>query len=266
MLDTVTATQFNRVMNVGRNSPLLLECVRADGSFVEVVTKLSNSECGVGGLLCEAWSSVLAADLALPVPEPFVVSIQNDFIESLEDAQVKARLTQCDPCAFGSQLVTEGYSAWNEGMPVSKMLMESAADIFCFDALILNADRLPRNPNCLCNGKGFLIFDHDLAFRGLEVLGTFLQPYPWTAHAQQTLITGNGAHLFACALRHSQQQLIRLQEAWRTIAPERLVEYAGAMPASWTTVSDISDRIHSYLSELADNFVAGFEEVRRVLS
>ena len=74
MLTPVTATTFHRPMGVGKTAPSLVTCVSADGSEVELVVKFAGGcEAGIGSLLREAVAALMAADLDLPVPEPFLV-------------------------------------------------------------------------------------------------------------------------------------------------------------------------------------------------
>ena len=76
MLDMVIAVRFDRRMGTGKTKPMLLACTAPDGSDVEVVAKVSaGCERGVGGLVAEAIAAMLAADLDLPVPEPFLVRL-----------------------------------------------------------------------------------------------------------------------------------------------------------------------------------------------
>lgn len=45
-----------------------------------------------------------------------------------------------------------------------------AAEVFLFDAIIVNADRRPANPNCLTSGNEIAIFDHELSFSQAQEL------------------------------------------------------------------------------------------------
>src|SRR5277367_1859153 len=104
MLSTVSATGFLRVLETGRNAPLLLECENSDGGVVEVVTKLSRAECGLGGLIREAVSAAFAADLNLPVPEPFLVELSDEFIGAFPEGHrhTRDRVRSSNVFGFGS--------------------------------------------------------------------------------------------------------------------------------------------------------------------
>ena len=46
---------------------------------------------------------MLAADLDLPVPEPFIVTVEADFIQAIPDATAKAQALNSPRVAFGSK-------------------------------------------------------------------------------------------------------------------------------------------------------------------
>lgn len=97
----------------------------------------------------EAIAAMLATDLDLPVPEPFLVALEPEFIAGLPDEIVATMARRSSPLAFGSQHLPPGYTSWPVGKAIPKEALATAAEIFAFDALIVNDDRRPENPNCL---------------------------------------------------------------------------------------------------------------------
>lgn len=163
MLDLITANRFDRRMGSGKTKPLLLSCVAANGNEVEAVTKVSaGCERGVGGLVAEAITAMLAVDLDLPSPEPFLVQLDRDFIETWPDTDAQALAKKSAAIGFGSKKLPNGFTTWPIDNAIPPHLRVTAAEIFAFDALTLNDDRRPNNPNCLCDGSDFAIFDHEL--------------------------------------------------------------------------------------------------------
>lgn len=160
MLETVEAVRFVKELGSGRNLPWLLEAERASGEVVEVVAKLGTAECGVGGLIREAYSSMLAADLGLPVSEPFVVTLGPEFVEELTVAQ-RARCAGQKTC-FGCLFVPNMMQV-QPGLGLPAYLLDVAGQTLAFDAGVLNADRLLSKPNCLTNGSSLLLIDHELS-------------------------------------------------------------------------------------------------------
>jgi hypothetical protein len=150
MLSHVTAVRFDGRVQSGRTAPCRLTCEAEDGAEVEVVAKLSDGcDRKVTALVMEAIAALLAADLDLPVPEPFLVALEPEFIAGLPDATVAAMARRSSPLAFGSKHLPPGYTSWPVGKSIPKDALAMAAEIFAFDALIGNDDRRPVNPNCL---------------------------------------------------------------------------------------------------------------------
>lgn len=258
MLDLVTAVRFDKRMGSGKTKPILLACADGDGNEVEVVTKLSAGlERGLGGLVAEAIAAMLAADLDLPVPEPFLVRMDRDFVAGLPDAEIRTLASHSAPVAFGSKKLPPGFSTWPIEKAVPRNLRNAAAEIFAFDALIQNADRRAGNPNCLCDGKSFAVFDHELAFVTEGIIGW--RP-PWEAGALE-----HYRHLFKDSLRGGEINLGRLAGAWEAITDVRLAEYQSALPLEWLADGGVTQNVLGYISNVRDNIQSAMAEIVRVL-
>src|SRR5258708_10923929 len=144
MLAPVTGTYFHRPMGVGKTAPSLVTCVHADGSEVELVVKFADGcEGGTGSLLREAVAALMAADLDLPVPEPFLVNLQADFVATIPDTDERYRLAKRHAAAslgwnFGSKKLPPGFSAILKGQTLPLALLPAAAEILAFDTFISN--------------------------------------------------------------------------------------------------------------------------------
>jgi hypothetical protein len=158
MLTPLTATYFHRPMGVGRTAPALVTCVHADGSEVELVVKLAGGcEGGTGALLREAVAALMAADLDLPVPEPFLVNLGAEFVATIPDTDERYRLAKQHAAAslgwnYGSKKLPAGFSTILKGQSLPQALMPAAAEILAFDTFTANPDRTVQNPNCQSNG------------------------------------------------------------------------------------------------------------------
>ena len=107
MLNVVSAERFVKVMGSGRTKPCLIECENDDGSKVELVVKYSKGLIErEKNLAIEAVVAMLAADLDLPIPEPFIVEISSEFIDIIDNEDIKNALRQSCHLAFGSRLQT----------------------------------------------------------------------------------------------------------------------------------------------------------------
>jgi len=257
MLEQVQAVRFIEELSSGRNRPWLIEAERWDGEIVEVVAKLGSAECGPGGLVREAYSAMLAADLGLPISEPFVVELLPDFVANLEPTQKYRANGQS--LAFGSAFAPNMFSI-QQNLAMASHLQKQATEAFTFDAGIINSDRLVTKPNCLTDGTSILLIDHELSLN-LHGRGGFLFRDPWTPGALLTMTSGTSEHLFYSKVRASGElsygsviQALCAQLAG--ISPSRIDEYRDAVPAEWDKDA-VAEGISEFLKELivkADEF------------
>ena len=242
--------------------PVRLACETGVREEIEAVAKLSAScDRGATALVAEAIAAMLAADLDLPVPEPFLVRLEQDFVDAIADPEVEAIARRSSPIAFGSKKLPPGYTTWPVGKAVPREAVPVAAEVFAFDALIANADRRPDNPNCLFLGDNLAIIDHELAFITEGVIGW--RP-PWQVGALDAL-RRTQSHLFTEQLRGKALSFDRLAGAWAAVTDARLAEYRAALPVEWNAASDSADAALSHVAAVRDNLDMALQEVARVL-
>lgn len=228
-----------------------------------MVAKLSaGCDRGVGALAMEAIAGILAADLDLPVPEPFLVSLEHDFVAGIPDATVADIANRSSSIAFGSKHLPPGYTSWPVGKAIPKDVIQVAAEIFAFDALIVNDDRRPNNPNCLFSGNSLAIYDHEMAFFMNGIIGW--HP-PWQIGALESY-RHPGRHLFSDQLRGRPLNLDRLKGAWLAITNNRLEVYRTALPPEWHDARISCDQALNHIGQVRDNIDLALGEIRRVLS
>lgn len=163
MLSQVTAVNFIGAVGNGRTKPVRLEALAEDGTYVELVAKFSaGCDRGVTSLAVEAICAALAADLDLPIPEPFIVEVEPDFLFVVPDPEIRDILQASCPLGFGSRHLPSGFLTWPGYSQVHEASRATALAVYVFDCLIQNIDRSPKNPNCLTDGKEFGIFDHEI--------------------------------------------------------------------------------------------------------
>jgi hypothetical protein len=263
MLARLVAQRFDKRMGSGRTWPCLLACDVGGDSDIEVVAKFSaGCDRGIGGLVAEALGAMLAADLDLPVPEPYLVVFDGDFVDTIpaEQAAVAERLRRSARIAFGSKKLPPGFSVFPSGKTVPVASRQQAAEIFAFDCLVANPDRRPNNPNLLYDGRSFAIFDHELAFMTEGIIGW--QP-PWAAGSLQ--ISGH-THILFTALSGRAIDLSRLQGAWEALSDSRFAEYEAVLPPEWQDDNGVAAGILAYLHNVRDNIRPALAEVVRVLA
>jgi len=249
VLESVRATRFLKRMTTGRNAPVLLETERSNGDFVEVVVKLPSAECGPGGLVREAICSMLAADLGLPIAEPFVVEFDQDFVDSISSSEEKVRF-KAGSSGFGCTHVV-GMHIYPVAQALPLKLVDTASDAFTFDGGVLNPDRLKIRPNCLTDGNSLLLIDHESA---LNVYGRgFLVIDPWTKDALKPLTKDDTEHLFFRGLHGQKHTNDKIIEALAAVPAARVDSYMKAVPNEWDADWSIRKDISGYLTDLVAN-------------
>jgi hypothetical protein len=262
MLELVTATRFDRRMSNGKTKPALMSCERTNGTDVEAVVKFSGGcERGVAGLVIEAVVAMLAADLALPVPEPLLVQMQPQLVDLIPDIEVQALARRSSVVAFGSCLLPPSFSVWIHSRTIPHQLQQQALEIFAFDALLMNADRRPLNPNCQSNGSTFAIFDHELCF-----VAPLFRPMPWEPGALEYLRATGAGHLFQASLHGTSLNLDRFAGAVEAVTPARLEEYVAALPQEWNSANEAAVAATQHVAAMRANIEPAISEVIRVLS
>lgn len=262
MFDTVEAIRFDRVMSVGRTRPILLACERSSSQEVEVIAKFSVG-CSIGGLIREAITAMLAKDLGLPVPEPFLVRLSAEFIASIQDKSLVDFLKAGSPFGFGSSRLPNGFATWI--VPPGKIRPEldlAALEIMALDCWLTNPDRRQSNHNLLTNGNEFSIFDHELAL--MTNLNLFWRE-PWLSDA----LMGSQPpldHVFYPLLRgRATYALDSLCSRMAAITDARIEEYVDAIPPEWSALDDTASVAKAFIIALRDNVLPAANELKKAL-
>lgn len=261
MISTVRATTFLKVLRSGRTKPCLMLCEDDAGTQFEMVVKLrAGMDSGTTGLTCELLASLLASDLDLIVPRPFIVVVDSDFYEAIPDGKPAELFRKSQGFNFGTQYLKAGYTTWPQERSIPSSVMQMAADIFAFDLMIQNPDRRQDNPNILRKGDDLVIFDHEMVFSFLYAIGQ--AQYPWDNPGVGFLMD----HVFFGGLRGRELSWERMQGALEAIDDRRLGMYAEAVPASWREHGkDVSIQILRYIDNVRDDSDLLFRKLREVL-
>ncbi|OLP45315.1 hypothetical protein BJF95_18585 [Rhizobium oryziradicis] len=251
-----------RSMTNGKTGPALINCQRQNGDDVEVVTKCSaGCEQKETSLAAEVIGACLAADLGLPVLEPFLVELDPDFVASVPDAVHRNKMEASNSVAFGSKHITGQYSAWTNGNLIYTALLQTAAAVFTFDGIIQNPDRRDGNPNCLVRGDEIRIIDHELAFAHELIL---FWKAPWTIGGLQNFETP-GSHIFRSGLKGKQIDYSQIRAAWEGLSDDRISAYGSAVPPEWTSATKSVASALQLIKDARDNIEACITEIKRVL-
>lgn len=263
MLEVVEAVRFDRAMATGKTRPVLLACERPTGEEVEVVAKFSyGCNNSPEALVREAIAGCFAVSLGLPMPEPFLVRVDEEFINTIPDAAVAEYLRKSIPIGFGTRKLPEGFNVWSTKAKLANGLMQQAIEIMAFDAFVTNADRRPENPNLLCDGRSFAIFDHEMAF--MAELNMFWSA-PWIAGALNPPYSPKAHILFASLTQPVDVDLQRFVDSLVSINDDQISAYAQALPAEWVGDPAAAQRAVTLIRDLRDNAADAVNEFKRAL-
>ena len=258
MIQHLTAVQFTRFMASGRTSPALCMCENESGiSAGEYVLKLRGFVQQTGSLR-ELVGNKLASHFGLLSPEPALITLEQALANLIAGAdQSKADLIKGSVgLNFGSKVVT-GFSTWPVDRRIPDAMLQSAVNIFAFDALVQNPDRMYRNPNLLANGDNVLIFDHEIAFSFL--LDIFPSPTPWLLDRQQHLTN----HVFYRQLKTKEIDLKDFTSCLIALSDAALDQILADVPPEWN--NEDGPKIGQHLGVMRDHAEEFAEEVRRFL-
>ncbi len=221
-LRTVTATRYVMALREGGSLPGLVEA-DDDGMYV---MKFRGAGQGTAALVAEVVAGELARALGMPVPELVVACLESELARAEPDPEVQ-ELAQA---SVGANL---GVDFLPGALPFTAAAAASldpagAADIVWFDALVMNVDRTPRNPNMLAwHGRTWLI-DHGAAFYhqhgGAPLALHARAPFPYVRDhvllAQAGPIVDADARLAQIAERAVADSVARVPSQWLGEAPE----------------------------------------------
>ncbi len=210
----------------------------------------------------EAIAACLAADLALPVPEPYLVEVPQEIIPFVEDTEVEDLLQASNPIAFGST-TKQGFSVWTSGHHVTNALKLVASGILLFDAIIQNRDRHTGNPNCLVRGDDLAIIDHELAFtHGMTVNWQA----PWVQDGMSDLVLPN-THIFVQELKGGETiDFEPIRNRWNNLPNIRLQEYGRSIPQEWATAHEDVSAALDLIGDAKNNIDGCIRELERILA
>ena len=155
VLRTVTATRYVTPLREGGSMPGLVEA-DDDGLYV---LKFRGAGQGTKALAAELVAGEAARELGLPVPELVFVELDPALGAAEPDPEIQELIAASGGRNLGMDFLP-GALPFTPKLPPEA---ELAADVVWFDALVLNVDRTPRNPNLLRWHHGLWLIDHGAA-------------------------------------------------------------------------------------------------------
>lgn len=154
-MKTLTGVRYALPLREGGSLPAVVE---TDDAALYVV-KFRGAGQGQRALIAEAIAAEIGLALDLPVPQPAIIELADEFGRSEPDMEIQDILRGSVGLNFGLAYLP-GALAFDPAVDGALIGPELAADIVWFDALITNVDRTVRNTNILVwDGRPWLI-DH----------------------------------------------------------------------------------------------------------
>jgi len=210
-------------------------------------------------LVSEIIAAQFANDLDLIIPESTLLEISTEFAATVPNAEIAGIMKRSIGWNFATKKLPVSYNMVLPGKTLSIDLRKTAAEIFAFDAMIQNPDRITTNPNCLTNGIDLVILDHELAFSFL--LDILPQKPPWEGGKLKFLKN----HVFFEALSKTKLNFDRLAGAVEAITNEQIRSYADAVPSEWPGGKDAAAQILDYILPMKQNMLPTLEAIQRIL-
>ncbi len=182
MVRTVTATRYVTPLREGGSVPALVE---ADDDGLYVV-KLLGAGHGRKALVAELVCGEIGRALGLPVPDLVLVELDPALARSEPDEEIHDLLERSAGTNVGLDFLPGSLPFAPRVPPAPDP--DLAAAIVWFDALVMNIDRTPRNPNLLVWHRRLHLIDHG---SGLFIHHTWREP---DAHARRPF-EGIGQHV-----------------------------------------------------------------------
>lgn len=263
-LPQIEATMSAKVMDSGTTKPMLIKGIDVDkGSRDQYIVKFVNSTrmtpSACARELLGAW---IGTELGLNMIEPVLVNVSQEFVDTLRGKDGFTAAQNSLGLNFGSKYVA-GYSETIVGRPIPNSIDNTfLKDIFAFDMFISNADRGAGKPNLLCNGRDFLLFDHELAFSFIYSLPFLRNKTPWIfGDAERDLYK---KHFFYNYLKGTNVDFEAFTEQFKSINEQFWSKAFNLIPISWQ--SDELTTIKDYLKLISDNHKTFAEQLKLILT
>jgi len=181
----------------GATKPLVVECEYTDEDIPIRKTLLVKAS-GLPqifslNLYCETLGNLLAREFGIETPEPFIVRIDENFVQATRKTLWEESITLKVGLSVGCEYFSQGFTAVKSNLFFTKEKLEQAVMIYGFDLITQNPDRRETNPNCAIKGDKIIAFDFEKSLSFLfNVIGKGIQPW----EVSKLNLSGNDRHVF----------------------------------------------------------------------
>jgi hypothetical protein len=247
----LTAVHLHRFLSSGRNRPAIFGCIDAEGKPAgDYVVKLCGAmDTGVQAAANELIASLLAEHFGLLRPKPAIVRLDPDLVKwlAINRPDIAELLNRSVGLNFATELII-GAAEWPPGRTLPDTMVDPAACIFAFDALISNDDRRynnPNGPNVLIRGDDIFVIDHEAAFSFVYLVPS--SGPSWAVRNRRSL----SDHVFYLQLRKHPIDLYGFTARLAELGSAKLAEIINHLPAEWR--HDRLGQISAHLQSARDH-------------
>ena len=162
----LAATRYVTPLREGGSLPAILDTAALPGTDEAAgglfVAKFRGAGQGARALIAELVVGQIAGRLGLPMPDLALIDLDAAFGRSEPDEEIQDLLQNSRGLNVGLRYL-DGAFGYDPVAMAELVAPELAAAIVWLDALTLNVDRTPRNPNLLVHGRKLWLIDHGAA-------------------------------------------------------------------------------------------------------
>lgn len=244
---------INRIVSfeTGTTKPMLINGINTStGCKSEYVVKYIKSQRMSSEASCrEIIGSFIAKELDFHVPDPVLIEIDNNFVDTLIGNSSYQVASESIGINFGCKYITGIIQFINDEM-INSDLLRQAADIFAFDIFTSNPDRRKDKPNMVTEGKRILIFDHELAFSFVFLL--IRSKTPWIIEESELIWIKK--HYFYQALKNKECDFSNFVNKLSSLNENFWATVNVNIPEDWKTEQ------YTKIKEHLDSIIANKEE------
>ncbi|MET3653976.1 HipA family kinase [Dyella japonica] len=262
-MNEATMVGYIGTLESGRTKPILIEAVRADGAHVQLVAKLTGRQLDKGALTRELVAANLARRLGLETPTPYLLHLPDNYREMSLPSDVEAAIEGGYFPTFATEYLPK-LIAFVPDRKLHEMHLQKAAEIFTFDALVVNRDRSEHgNVNCLTDSNRFVLIDHETALDA-QLIGSSIYIEPWKPAAlgpMRSIVK----HIFYDSLSGEGVDFTPIRKKWMQISLADVDAILHDVPVGWRGAERGDAAIRQYLSDLLSNMSAALDTVEEFL-
>lgn len=271
MIETWEAQRFEKVLEVGRTRPLVVDCAyyppassdeeantsaRPPDHRLMVVKSLGHPEVTEISLFSEVFGNVLARELGVATPTPALVNLSPEFVDAVGPLVAGYGVALTAGLGSGCEYLHGGLTPAVPGAFLTQEELQQATLIYGFDLLVQNPDRRRDKPNCASLASSLIAFDFEMCFSFLLPIVGQAQPWEVSRHGIA------GKHLFHSVLKTRAPGWTPLIDRLRALTVERLDQLASALPGEWQLEAD---RVRDHIVHVIMNLPQFELELQRSL-